>query len=99
MLDNRRVLVTGGAGFIGSFLVEELTKRGANVIVADNFSRGEPSRLSHIEDERAPQRVQEILESDIREENLGAIAEARDRILNRYQIWPTVQRHINDLRR
>lgn len=52
-----------------------------------------------IEDERAPQRVQEILESDIREENLGAIAEARERILNRYQIWPTVQRHINDLRR
>ena len=48
---NREVLVTGGAGFIGSFLVEELVDRGANVVVADNFSRGGPDRIAHLEDE------------------------------------------------
>lgn len=45
------VLVTGGAGFIGSFLTEELLDRGANVIVADNFSRGEFEKISHIKDQ------------------------------------------------
>jgi len=44
-------LVTGGAGFIGSFLTEELVERGVHVTVADNFSRGARDRLSHLEDE------------------------------------------------
>jgi nucleoside-diphosphate-sugar epimerase len=45
----RDILVTGGAGFIGSFLVEELISRGSNVVVADNFSRGDFDKLAHIE--------------------------------------------------
>jgi UDP-glucose 4-epimerase len=48
MFDNRTVLVTGGAGFIGSFLTEALIDRGADVIVADNFSRGDPERIAHL---------------------------------------------------
>lgn len=48
---DRDVLVTGGAGFIGSFLVEALVDRGANVVVADNFSRGGPERIAHLDDE------------------------------------------------
>jgi len=47
----RSVLITGGAGFIGSFLTEELVERGADVIVADNFSRGDPDRIAHLSDE------------------------------------------------
>lgn len=48
---DQRVLVTGGAGFIGSFLTEELLDRDADVIVADNFSRGDFEKIAHLEDE------------------------------------------------
>jgi nucleoside-diphosphate-sugar epimerase len=51
MVRNRTILVTGGAGFIGSFLTEELVERGADVIVADNYSRGGPERIAHLRDE------------------------------------------------
>jgi len=37
----RRVVVTGGAGFIGSHLVDRLVKRDEEVIVLDNFSSGD----------------------------------------------------------
>ena len=35
-----RALVTGGAGFIGSHLVDRLVSRGDNVVVVDNLSSG-----------------------------------------------------------
>ena len=41
-----RVIVTGGAGFIGSHLTEELVRRGYQVIILDNLSKG---RMSNIE--------------------------------------------------
>jgi UDP-glucuronate decarboxylase len=40
MLTERRVLVTGGAGFIGSHLCERLLERGDEVLCADNFYTG-----------------------------------------------------------
>jgi UDP-glucose 4-epimerase len=42
----RRVLVTGGAGFIGSHLVDALLERGASVVVLDDLSNGRPDNLS-----------------------------------------------------
>jgi nucleoside-diphosphate-sugar epimerase len=43
-----KVLVTGGAGFIGSHLAEALCRRGGNVVVLDNLSTGNPQNLSSI---------------------------------------------------
>lgn len=51
-----------------------------------------------IKDENAPERVREVVNSDLRERNLDAIAEARRRLLDEYQIWPTVKRAISDIK-
>jgi UDP-glucuronate decarboxylase len=42
-----RVLVTGGAGFVGSHLVDRLMERGDNVIVVDNFFTGRKGNVAH----------------------------------------------------
>ncbi len=44
----RRVLVTGGAGFIGSFLCETLLARGCEVLCADNFYTGTRRNIEHL---------------------------------------------------
>ena len=46
MLAGADVLVTGGTGFIGSHLTEKLLEYGANPIVVDNNSRGDPAYLA-----------------------------------------------------
>ena len=44
--DKKRVLVTGGASFIGSTLVDRLVERGARVRVVDNLSSGKKENLA-----------------------------------------------------
>jgi len=45
-----RVLVTGGAGFIGSHLVESLLRRGHEVLSLDNYFTGSKDNLQHLKD-------------------------------------------------
>jgi nucleoside-diphosphate-sugar epimerase len=45
-----RYLVTGGAGFIGSNIVDELVRRGASVTVLDDLSAGKESNLAGVRD-------------------------------------------------
>jgi len=44
-----RSLVTGGAGFIGSHVVDALLNLNHEIIVLDNFSTGRPENLAHVE--------------------------------------------------
>ena len=59
-----KILVTGGAGFIGSHLTEALLKRGAEVVVADHFSTGSIENLAAVKENPALQ----IIELDVAEE-------------------------------
>ena len=45
----KRVVVTGGAGFVGSWLCERLLRLGARVVCVDDFSTGSPRVLQHLD--------------------------------------------------
>ncbi|XP_074602754.1 UDP-xylose synthase [Brevipalpus obovatus] len=45
--DRKRILVTGGAGFVGSHLVDSLMREGHEVTVVDNFFTGRKKNLRH----------------------------------------------------
>jgi UDP-glucose 4-epimerase len=49
-LAGKAAVVTGGAGLIGSFLVERLVASGARVVVADDFSKGRRAYLASVVD-------------------------------------------------
>jgi UDP-glucose 4-epimerase len=59
-----RVLITGGAGFIGSHLADALIARGDQVVALDNFSTGSTSNIKHIT------KNLEIIDGDIRNTEL-----------------------------
>ncbi|MGB2965713.1 MAG: SDR family oxidoreductase [Anaerolineales bacterium] len=58
----KKCLVTGGAGFIGSHIVERLVERGDTVRVLDNFSSGKKENLETVQDQI------EIVSGDLRNE-------------------------------
>lgn len=49
-LNKKLILVTGGSGFIGSHLCEELLSQGAKVICVDNFSQSTPQNIEFLKD-------------------------------------------------
>jgi UDP-glucose 4-epimerase len=50
VLKGRKILVTGGAGFIGSHIVEALLDAGAQVIILDNLESGRMENINHVLD-------------------------------------------------
>lgn len=83
-------LVTGGAGFIGSNIAEELVKRGQKVRVVDNFITGKRENLTSFLDKI------EFLEGDIRDSQLCKSAlEGIDFVLHQAAL-PSVPRSIED---
>jgi UDP-glucose 4-epimerase len=82
-------LVTGGAGFIGSHLAEELLRRGHRVRVADNFITGKRQNLAHLHDA-------EILEGDLADVAFAErAARGMEFVLHQAAI-PSVPRSIDD---
>lgn len=72
-----KFLVTGGAGFIGSNIVERLVKNGHKVIVLDNLCEGDPENLSAIMDKIT------FIKGDIRnEKDLDKVLRGMDFVLH-----------------
>jgi UDP-glucose 4-epimerase len=69
----KKYLVTGGAGFIGSHIVQALLDRNATVRLLDNFSSGTRRNIDELINSGRPGRL-EVCEGDIRD--AGKVAEA-----------------------
>ena len=92
ILQNKRILVTGGAGFIGSNLCETLLDLGAKVTCLDNFSTGRRENL-----ETCLQNPNfTLIEGDIRDlETCKKVCENQDFVLHEAALG-SVPRSIND---
>jgi nucleoside-diphosphate-sugar epimerase len=82
-------LITGGAGFIGSHLTEELVRRGHTVRVADNLSTGNRGNLSHISGV-------EFFEGDLADMVFATRAAAGMEYVLHQAAIPSVPRSVND---
>lgn len=73
----KKVLVTGGGGFIGSHLSERLPDLGCNVRIADNFVRGKKKNIESFRDEI------DLNETDLTEaENCEKVSEGVDYVFH-----------------
>jgi nucleoside-diphosphate-sugar epimerase len=82
-------LVTGGAGFIGSHLTEELLRRGHRVRVADSLITGKRSNISHLGEV-------EFLEGDLADLNFAHRAAAGCEYVLHQAAIPSVPRSVKD---
>lgn len=57
----KKVLVTGGAGFIGSHLCDVLYKKGYDIVVIDNLSLGKMKNIEHLNDKKEFSFIEEDL--------------------------------------
>lgn len=85
-----KYLVTGGAGFIGSNIVETLLSKGESVRVLDNFSTGKRENLTDVASSI------ELIEGDIRNYHIVRKAVEGVDIVIHQAALPSVPRSIND---
>jgi len=71
-----RILVTGGAGFIGSHLCERLLRDGQSVTVLDDFSTGRMANIAHLIDTKGFQIVRDSVENESTVNTLVAACDA-----------------------
>jgi UDP-glucose 4-epimerase len=86
----RQCLVTGGAGFIGSHLVEQLLQREWRVRVLDNFSTGKPANLAGVQ-----HRI-ELVRGSITDEATAHAAAAGCEVVFHLAALPSVARSLAD---
>lgn len=89
-MSSKKVLVTGGAGFIGSNLVAELLARGYAVKVLDNFSSGKRENIRKFEKEV------ELIEGDIRSYHIVRDAVKDVEVVFHQAALPSVPRSVKD---
>jgi UDP-glucose 4-epimerase len=90
-----RSVVTGGAGFIGSHLVDRLLAAGHRVAVVDNFATGRESNLAHVAD-----RI-ELHRLDVNDPALGAVVAGADYVFHLAglaDIVPSIERPLEYFR-
>lgn len=85
-----RCLVTGGAGFIGSHLVDALLADGHEVRIVDNFSTGDRANLLHVMHDV------EVIEGDLRSFERAAAAAAGCEVIFHQAALPSVPRSVQD---
>jgi len=94
-LKNKKVIVTGGAGFIGSELSRQLATAGADVVIVDNLANGKRENVSEILSDRCCLEV-----ADIRDrERMSALVKGADHVFHlaclgvRHSIHSPVENH------
>jgi len=85
-----RCLVTGGAGFIGSHIVDKLVEDGYSVRVIDNLTTGHLGNLAHVMEHI------EFIEGDIRDASLVAHAMSEVDTVYHVAALPSVPRSLAD---
>jgi len=86
----KHILVTGGAGFIGSHLAEKLLGKGYSVRVIDNFSTGNRNNIKQISDDI------ELIDGDIQDYHVVSKAMKDINIVFHQAALPSVPRSIQD---
>src|SRR4051794_17837149 len=85
-----KVLITGGAGFIGSNLADGLIREGARVVILDNFLKGFQENLDEIEGSF------EFIEGDVTDPAITKKAVEGCEVIFHEAALPSVPRSVDD---